>query len=218
MTHKYTAIHTIISADYFALSRAHWVHTCCPIAPSINCAGLNVCTYSEQKPFFKFYFIGVSPKLLPRQQNAVVKQRTRTHSRTHEHAHQVITESMKATMAALKEKCVVGIVGGSDFVKINEQLAGEALKMGDFTFGENGLTAYKGETELESQSFLTFLGEDNLKRIVNWTLKYIANLDIPQKRGTFIEFRNGMLNISPIGRNCSRSVTTLSRNHFGFFC
>jgi phosphomannomutase len=24
------------------------------------------------------------------------------------------------------------------------------------------------------------------------------------KRGTFIEFRNGMLNVSPIGRNCSR--------------
>jgi phosphomannomutase len=44
-----------------------------------------------------------------------------------------------------------------------------------------------------------FVGEDNLKRIVNWTLHYIADLDIPQKRGTFIEFRNGMLNISPIG-------------------
>lgn len=26
----------------------------------------------------------------------------------------------------------------------------------------------------------------------------------PHKRGTFIEFRSGMLNISPIGRNCSR--------------
>ena len=26
---------------------------------------------------------------------------------------------------------------------------------------------------------------------VNWTLHYIADLDIPQKRGTFIEFRNG---------------------------
>lgn len=23
-------------------------------------------------------------------------------------------------------------------------------------------------------------------------------------RGTFIEFRNGMLNVSPVGRNCSR--------------
>ena len=47
---------------------------------------------------------------------------------------------MKATMAALKTKCVVGIVGGSDFPKINEQLGGEALNIGDFTFGENGLT------------------------------------------------------------------------------
>jgi phosphomannomutase len=29
-------------------------------------------------------------------------------------------------------------------------------------------------------------------------------LDIPVKRGTFIEFRQGMLNVSPIGRNCSQ--------------
>ncbi|KAH8067408.1 phosphomannomutase [Aureococcus anophagefferens] len=27
---------------------------------------------------------------------------------------------------------------------------------------------------------------------------------LPVKRGTFIEFRTGMLNISPVGRNCSR--------------
>lgn len=27
---------------------------------------------------------------------------------------------------------------------------------------------------------------------------------VPSKRGTFIEFRSGMFNISPIGRNCSR--------------
>lgn len=26
----------------------------------------------------------------------------------------------------------------------------------------------------------------------------------PSQRGTFIEFRNGMLNVSPIGRNCSQ--------------
>ena len=29
-------------------------------------------------------------------------------------------------------------------------------------------------------------------------------MNIPIKRGTFIEFRNGMMNISPIGRNCSQ--------------
>ncbi|GMP61552.1 hypothetical protein CsSME_00023971 [Camellia sinensis var. sinensis] len=39
---------------------------------------------------------------------------------------------------------------------------------------------------------------------INFTLHYIANLDIPIKRGTFIEFRSGMLNVSPIGRNCSQ--------------
>ncbi|KAJ1442601.1 eukaryotic phosphomannomutase, partial [Ochromonadaceae sp. CCMP2298] len=50
----------------------------------------------------------------------------------------------------------------------------------------------------------THLGEDNIKAIVNYALHYIADLDLPVKRGTFIEFRAGMLNISPIGRNCSR--------------
>lgn len=35
-------------------------------------------------------------------------------------------------------------------------------------------------------------------------MRYIADLKIPIKRGTFIEYRNGMLNISPIGRNCSQ--------------
>lgn len=34
---------------------------------------------------------------------------------------------------------------------------------------------------------------------------HCADLDIPVKRGTFIEFRNGMLNVSPIGRNCSQA-------------
>ena len=32
----------------------------------------------------------------------------------------------------------------------------------------------------------------------------IADLDIHQKRGTFVEFRNGMINVSPIGRNCNQ--------------
>ena len=30
-------------------------------------------------------------------------------------------------------------------------------------------------------------------------------MDVPVKRGTFIEFRNGMLNVSPVGRNCSQA-------------
>ena len=76
-----------------------------------------------------------------------------------------------------------------------------------------------------------------VQEFVNFTLHYIADLDVPIKRlankilninyysfvityldlsflflfftflsyrGTFIEFRSGMINVSPIGRNCSQ--------------
>ena len=43
----------------------------------------------------------------------------------HTHKWQVITEEMKATIAALREKVTVGLVGGSDFVKVNEQMDGQ---------------------------------------------------------------------------------------------
>ena len=78
------------------------------------------------------------------------------------------------------------------------------LDVADYTFSENGLMAHKGTERLAVQSIKAFLGEDKLKRFINFVLKYIASVDIPVKRGTFIEFRNGMLNVSPIGRNCSQ--------------
>ncbi|URE41958.1 phosphomannomutase [Musa troglodytarum] len=54
------------------------------------------------------------------------------------------------------------------------------------------------------KSLKSFLGEDKLKEFINFTLHYIAGLDISIKRGTFIELRSGMLNVSPIGQNCSQ--------------
>lgn len=74
----------------------------------------------------------------------------------------------------------------------------------DYVFAENGLVAYKAGELLEIQSLKKLLGEDNLKKLINFVLRYVADLDIPIKRGTFIEFRNGMINVSPIGRNCSQ--------------
>lgn len=73
----------------------------------------------------------------------------------------------------------------------------------DYCFAENGLTAYKSGKELASQSFIGWIGEEKYKQMVKFILHYIADLDIPVKRGTFIEFRNGMINVSPIGRNAS---------------
>jgi len=37
-------------------------------------------------------------------------------------------------------------------------------------------------------------------------LRYIADIEgLPAMRGTFIEFRNGMINVSPVGRNASQA-------------
>ncbi|KAK9916929.1 hypothetical protein WJX75_008917 [Coccomyxa subellipsoidea] len=104
----------------------------------------------------------------------------------------------------LRKYVKVGIVGGSDQVKICEQLGPNAPTEYDYLFSENGLVAYKEGKVLAIQSLKKHLGEDKLKELINFVLHYIADLDIPIKRGTFIEFRNGMLNVSPIGRNCSQ--------------
>ena len=111
---------------------------------------------------------------------------------------------IKIFMQDLRKKVVVGIVGGSDLIKQQEQMGNTVVTDVDYNFSENGLVAYKNGELIGKEAIHTYLGEDNIKRVVNWTLHYIADLDLPIKRGTFIEFRSGMLNISPIGRNCSR--------------
>ncbi|CAI0396068.1 unnamed protein product [Linum tenue] len=101
----------------------------------------------------------------------------------------------------------VGVVGGSDLSKISEQLGKTVITDYDYVFSENGLVAHKAGNLIGTQSLKSFLGDGQLKEFINFTLHYIADLDIPIKRqvqGTFIEFRSGMLNVSPIGRNCSQ--------------
>jgi len=128
-------------------------------------------------------------------------------------ARDVVDKEMQAFMQRIRKKCVIGLVGGSDLVKIEEQMAGTARTDYDYCFAENGLTAYLEGKELDTQTFLDFLGEEKYQKLANFCLRYIADLELPQKRGTFIEFRNGMINVSPIGRNCSRS----ERNAFEAF-
>mmetsp|Transcript_9665 Transcript_9665/g.16752 ORF Transcript_9665/g.16752 Transcript_9665/m.16752 type:complete len:246 (-) Transcript_9665:40-777(-) len=110
----------------------------------------------------------------------------------------------KAFLAQLRKAATIGIVGGSDHVKQHEQLGSSVLEDFDYVFAENGLVAFKEGKLLATQSLRDFYGDEKLKRFINFCLHYIADLDIPVKRGTFIEFRNGMLNVSPIGRNCNQ--------------
>ncbi|EJD48020.1 phosphomannomutase [Auricularia subglabra TFB-10046 SS5] len=121
-------------------------------------------------------------------------------------ARQPATKEMLDILHELRKKTVIGFVSGSDIVKIAEQLGpygASALERFDFAFGENGLTAYRLGQQLASQSFIQFVGEERYKKLVNFILHYLADLDLPIKRGTFVEFRNGMINVSPIGRNAT---------------
>lgn len=116
---------------------------------------------------------------------------------------------MLTLLSALRQKVAIGFVGGSNLPKQQEQLGAlspniPVTTMFDFCFAENGLTAYKLGLPLASQSFIAWIGEDKYKQLVNFILHYIADLDIPVKRGTFVEFRNGMINVSPVGRNANQ--------------
>ncbi|MEO2191584.1 MAG: phosphomannomutase [bacterium] len=116
-----------------------------------------------------------------------------------------ISDAMLSTLAALRTKVVIGTVGGSDMDKQMEQLGSDVLTNFDYCFAENGLVAYKNGELIAKQSLSAHLGDDVLKRLINFMLGYMSKIDnIPVKRGTFIEFRNGMLNVSPVGRNCSQ--------------
>lgn len=111
----------------------------------------------------------------------------------------------------IKPIATIGIVGGSDLEKMFEQLNGQKiLQHFDYIFPENGLVQIVNGNEVGKQSIQKHLGEKSLQRFINFVLKYLSELELPVKRGTFIEFRNGMINISPIGRNCSRE----ERNSF----
>ncbi|KAI1274338.1 eukaryotic phosphomannomutase [Xylaria sp. FL0933] len=121
-------------------------------------------------------------------------------------ARRTASPEMLSTLAALRQKVAIGYVGGSDLSKQQEQLGSAdrpVTSMFDFSFSENGLTAWKLGQSLPSTSFIQWIGEDQYKELVNFILHYVADLDIPVKRGTFVEFRNGMINVSPIGRNAN---------------
>lgn len=122
---------------------------------------------------------------------------------------QKVRAEVLAMLHDLRQHVAIGVVGGSDMPKVQEQLGEEGAAVMDFLFAENGLVAYqqreggKGREELGHVSLAKALGEEKLQRLVNWCLGYLSRVSLPLKRGTFIEYRSGMINVSPIGRNCS---------------
>ena len=129
-----------------------------------------------------------------------------------------ITEDMEQILIELRNKVTVGLVGGSNLAKIAEQMQcppasgsgdqqqaiTEVINKYDYVFSENGLIAYQHGKLIGTKSILDEIGEKNIQRFINFCLCYLSKLELPCKRGTFVEFRTGMINLSPVGRSCSQ--------------
>ncbi|CAB05198.3 putative phosphomannomutase [Caenorhabditis elegans] len=123
-------------------------------------------------------------------------------------ARQTITPEMREFLIEARKRVPLAIVGGSDFKKITEQLADHdkdlLLSLFDYTFSENGLYGFKGTEPYPVQSIQKAIGDAKLQELINFALRYMSDIQLPVKRGNFVEFRNGMINLSPIGRSCSQ--------------
>lgn len=115
-----------------------------------------------------------------------------------------IDKHMVEFLQHIKQYATIGLIGGSDMQKIEEQMGKDVTKQFTYVFAENGLTAYQDGICIHKQNLKTRYSERDLQAFINYCLHYIADIALPVKRGTFIEFRNGMINISPIGRNCTQ--------------
>lgn len=130
-------------------------------------------------------------------------------------ARQNIQDDVDKYLQNLRSRVTVGLVGGSDLNKIAEQ----TLPLGstakdpiqscvsrfDYVFAENGLVAYRDGSLMAKQSLVEHMGEKKLQKFINFCLNYMSTLELPVKRGNFIEFRNGLINVCPVGRSCSQA-------------
>ncbi|XP_013169199.1 PREDICTED: phosphomannomutase 2 [Papilio xuthus] len=120
---------------------------------------------------------------------------------------QRISEDLKNfLLKEVKSRVKVGLVSGSDYSKIVEQMDGEeTTNQFDHVFCENGVVHYQQGQLKKTESILTYIGEQTLQRVINFALGYMSKLELPAKRGNFVEFRSSMINICPVGRSCSQT-------------
>ncbi len=121
------------------------------------------------------------------------------------HRNQIKPEVLKFLREQVLPSATVGLVSGSDLAKLTWQMGGaEVIEQFDYVFSENGLVAHRGKEQIGKMSIAEFLGEQKVQGLINFCLRYMSGLELPCKRGNFVEFRSGLINVSPVGRSCSQ--------------
>ncbi|CAH8541741.1 unnamed protein product [Schistosoma turkestanicum] len=116
----------------------------------------------------------------------------------------IITDRMAQFLLKLCSNIPLAVVSGSDFQKVASQIGPSVTEKFLYIFSENGLVVHSYGQKIKSTNIVEHVGEDILQRFINFSLQYMSNLVLPKKRGNFIEFRNGLINVCPVGRSCSQ--------------
>lgn len=114
-----------------------------------------------------------------------------------------MTSDMAKLLYELKNTYDLGTVSGSDLPITMEQI-GTASRSFKWLFTENGLVAYCDEELYNKTNMIDKIGEELYQDLVNDCLKMLSEIKLPVKRGTFIELRNGLMNVCPIGHSCTQ--------------
>ena len=114
-----------------------------------------------------------------------------------------IDPEFRELIQSLRKDYLIGVVGGSNIEKITYQLGDNVLNDYDYVFPENGLIAYKDGKLIGKTDIYDRVEKDQLDIFLQFVKEYIDKLDLPVKRSKHIEVRTGMINISPIGRDCT---------------
>lgn len=116
-----------------------------------------------------------------------------------------IESNMLELLKKLSQTYDIALATSSQLSKIESQVSPNVLNLEyiKYIFSQNGTVTYKDGKLISELSIKTCYTEEQLQRLINFCLKYIAELTLPFKRGGFIDFRTSMITVSVIGQNCS---------------
>jgi len=112
---------------------------------------------------------------------------------------QPLSKTMIDMLKKLSAKHTLCLVSGGMYSKLISQIKKENESLFKFIFAENGCVVYEDGQLIDMKSIKDELEEWEIQDIVHTILIYIIKMKIPYKRGRFIDFRTGMLYISPTG-------------------
>lgn len=117
---------------------------------------------------------------------------------------QKIPKNLKDLIISLKKDCDIGLVGGSAFTQHKYQLGDDIHDVFDYVFSENGVMAFRKGEMIHCNDIRKVIPEERMTNLIDHTLRYIADLKLPKKRGKFIDFRRGLIYVTSMGSNCDR--------------